>query len=198
MRKILGITYNCNNLEEQETVRKCLQILSPKFKIINIPQHKVVDHITQDMLAIAFGKPAGAIAQDSTSRISNVYQVTLPPPSSLTDKLSNRIDREEAYKILLQAKEILDQETSITDNLTLSPDDLPDWKTDQVLLLSKRMEESGENSVFVANMNGQILEISNKINPNSKADINLTISELYSLKCIIDIFGNNEIEIQRK
>lgn len=198
MRKVLGVTYNCNNNKEREVVLKCLNVVYAKSELINIPQHKVVDHLIEGTTAITFGKTAANIVSSHLENIKGVSLYKLPKPEQLLDRPCNQEEREETYKILLEIKDLLDRQTDITENLQVTIEDLPKWRSEQVLLLMKRMEEEDKSTVATISLNGKILEISKELNKNSNADIHLTISELYSLKCIMEIFQVSEVKLERK
>jgi hypothetical protein len=187
--KIFAFAYQIK--KEQEVIANaCLSLLGIKdLYVMNIPNYKVEDFIEDNVIVITFGRNAGNFTASyltENSRITNVKHIILPAFSQLEKKEENKTCRENTFQKLKELKEFIEQDRFQPVVKVIAEGDLPNLDRKHLLLLKEITEEAGETSCFQVNKNGKLIEISLKPIENSKADIHLTFSEIYTIRALMD------------
>lgn len=197
MYRVVAFIHNANK-EELEIASKWLGILEADGgRLYNIPNHRVEDIITDHMIIITFGGIAKITATQCIEETKpiNTRIINLPKVSELTKEESNREKRQETYDKLQSLKDLLKEDIFLPIVNKVNDLDLPDLQAQQILMLKKIIEEEERDNCFQVTKEGQLIEISQDKLENSKADIHITFSELYTIRSIMDVLGVTEVDI---
>ena len=197
MYKLIAFTHNANK-EDTEVVGKWLQVLEVEGgKLFNIPTHRVEDQIEENSVVITFGKVAhtAAIQYIEEMKFLNVRLTVLPMPSRLVKSPENRDVRKYTYEQLQQLKEFLAMDIFQPTVVKVKDIDLPRLRAAQVLLLEEMTKEKDRDSCFQVTKSGKLIEISKERKEDSKADLHITFSELFTIRSIMDVLGTTEVKI---
>ena len=187
--KVFAFAYKMT--EEQEAVANaCLALLGIKdLHAMNIPNYRVEDFIENDAVVVTFGRSASNYVISyltENPRITNVKHVALPTFSQLEKKEENKSFRESTFQKLKELREFIEQDRFQPVVKTISEGDLPNLDRKHLILLKDITEEAGKTSCFQVNKNGKLIEISLEPIEDSKADIHLTFSEVYTIRVLMD------------
>ena len=197
MSKVVAFTYKVTDVEQLQLANKCLKVLGAEYRLLNIPNHRVEDHLAQGSTVITFGKLAGITVKQyiTEKKLLGIQHIELPTLKNLFPIAANKEARHEAMQKLKHAHDLLQLDIYQPHVVLVSENDIPDLDARQIVLLQKMTEEAGKTSCFQTTKNGKLIEISNKPLPSSKADIHLTFQELYTLRAMMDILGVSSAEL---
>ena len=194
MPSVVAFSYKATN-EETEIIEKCLKILQKEFKIYNIPQYTINKGILVTCRAIVtFGTTAkiyvsGFLEQENL----NINTIELPAPGKLTPVKINEADRKETFEKLTELKEELKSNIRNIDWVKPSVvDGLADKHFD---LLKDAIEKDVEFSIEDKN---QRILISENRREDENFDITISLSELYTIKQIVEILKPEKINLRKK
>lgn len=197
MYKVIAFIHNASR-DELQKASEWLSVLETKDgKLYNIPNHRIEDTITDHTIIITFGRITELAAAQciEETKPTNVKLVALPKITELTKERENKERRQDAYSKLLEIKQLLEEDIFFPASIKINDSDLPHLEAQQVLMLEKITEDEQRDSCFQTNKRGKLIEISKEKKENSKADIHITFSELYTIRSIMDVLGVIEVDI---
>jgi hypothetical protein len=196
LNAIFAFTYKATE-EHKEIVEKCLSILEKEYKLLDIPSHRVEDHLKGNMMAISFGKLAEMQVQSCIAdrKLIGVKHEKLPHPKQLVKIAENKDTREVTLNTLTKLKEELALEIYQPEVKKYEEGDLPDLEHRQLLLLQKLVEESSKGYCIQTTKNGKLIAIGATPQSGKAADIQMSFQELFLLRLAMDILGVTEVDI---
>lgn len=197
MYKAVAFTHKASQ-EQLEIVCTCLKFLeAQEGKLFNIPTHRVEDHVKSHCIVITFGDQASKEVEliVSSKKNKNCKHFSLPHPDQLIKSEENTEYRKKAFDVLTEVKELLHTDIFIPENIKVEEADIPELNARQILLLSRMTEDIDRDNCFQVNKGGKLIEISKTPVEESKADIQITFEELYTIRSIMDVLQVTEVEI---
>lgn len=184
--------------EELELAEKWLGLTGQLFKVYSLPTFDPKYLIKPYTYIVTFGPTIAKLINEhiEAKKPQCVKVFNLPSIKKLIKIEENFPNREEALEILKTLKEQIENEKVFAlPDLTITEKDLPNLHSNQLILLNKIMEENSQESCICLTKNGKMIEIT--INPyrdpNPKADISVTIAELYAIKTTMEVLEVNEV-----
>jgi len=195
----IAFIYNATP-EDEELAIKWLKLSEVDIKIFNLPTYDPKYLVKPYGYVITFGSLARNTIEEYC-KLHNLKQTklyTLPAIKKLIKVKENIDSRKEAIETIELFKEEYTKEAPfVLPDLTLTKEDLPELYHNQLLLLNKIMTESMQSSCICTSKNGKMIEV--LLHPyqerNPKADISITVSELYTVRITMEILGVNEVTL---
>lgn len=201
MRRVLAFMHNANQKQTELAKRVCKILGEIEVEIYNIPQHRVEDHIKNNSIVLAFGIFASTAAEQyiTEKQLTNVRLLKLPHLKYLKSKTENIDYRASTFKKLQELKSTLEQDTfmPMPEEIVIKEEDLPALSARQIVLLEKMTEERNQETCLQTSKDGKLIEISCYPREGSKADIQITFQELYTIRAAMDILKVSEVTLVR-
>lgn len=173
---------------------KDLTQISKMLEIIGYKEQCVYDLISWNIqkdhdIILTFGEHARRTAL----QVDIQYIFTFPDLLTLSLESGNTKEREEAYKKLLEIKDILAQDQL----LKVTQADIPALTIDQIRQYEQLVKNTGQVIWKGISANGKSVVVSTD-NSQTTGDINLTFAELIALNAFFNVFTTKEVEISKK
>tara|TARA_Y100000310_G_C20654972_1_gene801522 strand:- start:1583 stop:2167 length:585 start_codon:yes stop_codon:yes gene_type:complete len=177
---------------DYELIRKIVKII--ELEHISIKDLRYYDikleEINKDDVLLVFGSKASRLVEDINAK----QIVSLPRISSLHANTGSQAERLKAFNQLKLLKDILKTDEVKVETKTIIKDPFPEITISDLKTLETTLAEKNVNTWLTTTKNGKTIQLS--ITPSaSEADMNITFSELYTLKIAADTLGVQEFTI---
>lgn len=196
MSSIIAFTSRATQ-QQLDNASKWLDLLECKYHLYNIPHHRPENLVKENTIVVTFGKVSSKSVQQvvDEKQLRNVKHLSLPPLKDLTRSEQNRATRQESLDQIRKLKDYVKSDLFRPANVVVTEQDLPELDAKQLLLLKKITDDQEKTSCFQTTRGGKLIEISNEHLEESKADIHLTFSEIFTIRSLMDVLGVTEVEL---
>ena len=188
------MTYKAYSLgieqKDFELIRKIIKIITEETPVVkDLTFYDIKLEETKGSVVFLFGKKASILAKDIAAK-KILY---LPETKDLHHDGGSYHKRKEVFDLLTEFKETVLIEPIKEEVLTLK-DPIPEITISDLKILEETLKEKNITKWMTTSVTGKTIQITSTPQ-EGKTDINITFSELYSLKIAMDVLDIKEFSI---
>ena len=174
-----------------ELIRKMVQIVTKDHVTIkDLRYYDIKTEDTENSIIFLFGKKTMRLAD----KVKSKKAIYLPAIHTLHAATGSKEKRQEAFKQLILLKDMLITDSVEPTGKVTIEDPIPDITVSDLKALETTLAKKNVNKWLTTTRSGKTIQIS--ISPEkSKADMNITFGELYTLKIAMDTLDIQEFTI---
>ena len=174
-----------------ELIRKMVQMVTKDHVTIkDLRYYDIKTEDTENSVIFLFGKKTARLADTIKSKKA----IYLPAIHTLHSTTGSQEKRQEAFKQLTLLKDMLETDSIEPTGKVTIEDPIPDITVSDLKALETTLAKRNVSKWLTTTKNGKTIQIS--IAPEqSNADMNITFSELYTLKIAMDTLNIQEFTI---